>query len=147
MWFYKPGYPPKPDFDTSLVDVCYTLADKWQALASGSPSDQFEPEKEDISGWTANQVVVFLERVQQFEKPLKKVDSHSMGQVYGFDKSKNVEVVSRYFQVGLTAEDETVFELTAQLLGQVGRMKFVSFHPIRLSMLALIWHPLQVRPL
>lgn len=28
-WFYKPGLPPKPKFDTSMVDKCYALADKW----------------------------------------------------------------------------------------------------------------------
>lgn len=30
-WFYKPGLPPKPRFDTSMVDKCYTLADKWES--------------------------------------------------------------------------------------------------------------------
>ncbi len=30
-WYYKPGLPPKPDFDTSYVDVCYKLADAWKA--------------------------------------------------------------------------------------------------------------------
>jgi leukotriene-A4 hydrolase len=29
-WFYKPGLPPKPKFDTSLADVCYSLAEKWK---------------------------------------------------------------------------------------------------------------------
>jgi leukotriene-A4 hydrolase len=29
--FYTPGLPPKPDFDTSLIDVCYKLVDKWKA--------------------------------------------------------------------------------------------------------------------
>ena len=29
-WFYQPGLPPKPDFDTSMVDVCYSLAKKWE---------------------------------------------------------------------------------------------------------------------
>lgn len=33
-WFYKPGLPPKPDFDTSLVDQCYALADKWKSSVS-----------------------------------------------------------------------------------------------------------------
>lgn len=28
--FYSPGLPPKPDFDTTLADMCYELADKWQ---------------------------------------------------------------------------------------------------------------------
>jgi hypothetical protein len=30
-WFYKPGLPPKPKFDTSMVDKCYDLAKKWQS--------------------------------------------------------------------------------------------------------------------
>lgn len=28
--FYSRGLPPKPDFDTSLIDVCYGLAEKWK---------------------------------------------------------------------------------------------------------------------
>ena len=28
--FYAPGLPPKPDFDTSMVDDCYALAEKWK---------------------------------------------------------------------------------------------------------------------
>ena len=30
-WFYKPGLPPKPKFDTNMVDKCYALADKWES--------------------------------------------------------------------------------------------------------------------
>jgi leukotriene-A4 hydrolase len=33
-WFYKPGLPPKPKFDTSMVDKCYALADKWESKVS-----------------------------------------------------------------------------------------------------------------
>ncbi len=29
--FYSPGLPPKPTFDTSLIDVCYKLAEKWKS--------------------------------------------------------------------------------------------------------------------
>lgn len=28
--FYGPGLPPKPEFDTSNVDVCYSLVDKFK---------------------------------------------------------------------------------------------------------------------
>lgn len=28
--FYSPGLPPKPDFDTSMVDKSYALAKKWE---------------------------------------------------------------------------------------------------------------------
>lgn len=68
---------------------------------------------------------MFLERVRGFKRPLKKEDSKFMGTEYGFTKTRNVEVLSRYYLVGLKARDEDVYELTAELLGKVGRMKFV----------------------
>ena len=105
------------------MDVCYALAHKWKELSKGSLG--FRPKKEDIKGWKANQVVVFLESVQDFQKPLPKQDVQIMGEVYGFDKSRNVEVISRYFRVGLQARQEAVYQPTAELLGRVGRMKFV----------------------
>lgn len=85
----------------------------------------FQPQASDIKRWTANQVVVFLERVQGFKKPLKKEDAKFMGTEYGFTKSQNVECLSRYYLVGLKARDEDVYGLTVELLGKVGRMKFV----------------------
>ena len=117
-WFYTPGLPPKPLFDSSIVDDCYDLASKWD-------TGKFDPKQEDIEGWSANQVVVFLDTVQAYAKPLDKRATQTMGSIYGFAKSQNVEVVSRYYQVALTARDETVYKPTAELLGNVGRMKFV----------------------
>lgn len=117
-WFYAPGLPPKPDFDTSLVDTCYALAAKWE-------SGDVQPRREDIKAWSANQVVVFLDTVQAFAKPLDKRATQTMGATYGFATSQNVEVVARYYQVGLKAKDDTVYQPTAELLGNVGRMKFV----------------------
>ncbi|KAF4552960.1 Leucine aminopeptidase 2 [Elsinoe fawcettii] len=122
-WFYKPGYPPKPDYDTSMVDACYDLADKWSALNTSSAD--FKPSPSDLEGWQANQSVVFLEKVQTFEKPLNPKLVDLMGSTYGFAKSSNVELVSRFFVVGLKAKAESVYEPTSELLGRVGRMKFV----------------------
>ncbi len=122
-WFYKPGYPPKPDFDTSLVDVCYKLADSWEALSKGTAS--FEPTANDIKGWSANQSVVFLERVQDFADRLRPQDVQMMGREYRYASSQNVELVSRYLGIGLKARDEALYQPAADLLGRVGRMKFV----------------------
>lgn len=36
-WFYKPGLPPKPDFDTTMADRCYALAKKWESKVSPMP--------------------------------------------------------------------------------------------------------------
>jgi leukotriene-A4 hydrolase len=130
-WFYAPGFPPKPDFDTSLVEGVYTLADKWDTLTHGSSvtqdasTDSFEPSKSDIRGLTANQLVVFLERVLLFPTPLPAAAAHHMGELYGFTQSQNVELVSRHCQIAMKAGDESCLETVTGLLGRVGRMKFV----------------------
>lgn len=68
---------------------------------------------------------MFLELVQGFKQTLSEENVERMGKVYGFANSGNVEVVSRYLGVGLRARDRAVYEPTAELLGKVGRMKFV----------------------
>jgi leukotriene-A4 hydrolase len=73
----------------------------------------------------ANQSVVFLEKLQTASKPLRIEDIELMGKTYGYASSENVELVSRFFGLGLQAKDEKVYQPTADLLGKVGRMKFV----------------------
>lgn len=119
-WFYAPGLPPRPNFDTSLVDVVYELASKWKSL----PQSSFKPCQSDIQDLTANQVVVFLEQIL-LGHPLTPDLSKLMGQIYGFASSENIEVSNLYLQVGLQAGDESVVEPTTELLGRIGRMKFV----------------------
>jgi leukotriene-A4 hydrolase len=48
-----------------------------------------------------------------------------MGKVYGLADSKNVELKSAYYQVAMKAQDSSQYPGVAELLGQVGRMKFV----------------------
>ncbi|KAJ6123253.1 hypothetical protein N7512_005718 [Penicillium capsulatum] len=120
-WFYAPGLPPKPEFDTSLVDIVYELAKQWRSLPDGS----FKPQATDLQGLTANQIVVFLEQILRWEQPLRPELSKLMGDVYGLSKSENIEVSNLYFQVGMKAGDESVIEPTTELLGRIGRMKFV----------------------
>ena len=120
-WFYTPGLPPRPHFDTSLIDIVSDLSRKWQSPSKTS----FKPQPSDVQDLTANQIVVFLEQILEFKYPLSPASSSLMGEVYGFAKSKNTEVAYLYFQVGLKAGDESVVGPAAALLGQVGRMKFV----------------------
>ena len=123
-WFYSPGYPPKPHFDTTLADECYALASKWRSLLDGKTSD-FTPHPSDIDSFTANQSVIFLEAVQSFPSPPTPHLVDLMGRTYAFSTSHNVELVSRFYVIGLQARAEGVYEPAAALLGKVGRMKFV----------------------
>ncbi|KAL8831822.1 MAG: hypothetical protein Q9191_000646 [Dirinaria sp. TL-2023a] len=135
-WFYSPGFPPqKPDFDTSLADACYALAEKWESLSSssskktnnkedGGPAD-FHPQPSDIAPLSSTQIVVFLERVQDFSPPLNKDHVKLMDQAYSFHTSGNAEILSRFLTIGLKAREEGLYGLVAEFLGKVGRMKFV----------------------
>lgn len=126
LWFYKPGYPPViPKFDSRLADVAYDLAAKWETLATNSNNASFKPSSKDLEGWTSSQIVVFLERTLLFKKHLSASHAALMGSEYGFTKSRNIEITSRYFQLAMKAGDESVKPLVVDLLGKIGRMKFV----------------------
>ncbi|KAI4922654.1 hypothetical protein J4E90_001087 [Alternaria incomplexa] len=122
--FYAPGFPVKPDFDQTMVKSCYELADKWQALIS-SESNDFKPQASDIEGWVSNQSVVFLEKLQSFASKFSAEKVHLLGATYGYNETQNIEVLSRYLNIGLMAKAQETYEPAATLLGKIGRMKFV----------------------
>ncbi|KAH8170589.1 peptidase family m1 domain-containing protein [Sarocladium implicatum] len=114
---YSPGLPPKPEFDTTLADQCFKLAEKWK-------SESFEPSPKDVEDFTGNQKLVFLEKVQQ-DVPLSATRSQLLGKAYDLQGSRNVELLSSYYLIALKAEDASAYQGVADLLGKVGRMKYV----------------------
>lgn len=63
--------------------------------------------------------------MQEFKTPLGEKEVHVMGEKYGLMTSGNAELTSRFFAIGLKARAEEVYGPTVELLGKVGRMKFV----------------------
>lgn len=116
--FFNPGLPPKPEFDTTLVDGCFQLANRWK-------SKDFSPSASDTSSWTGNQLLVFLNLVQDFQEPLTAEQAQNMGKVYALAGSQNVELKAAYYQIAMKAKDTSSYPGVAELLGNVGRMKFV----------------------
>ncbi|KAJ6443294.1 leukotriene A4 hydrolase [Purpureocillium lavendulum] len=114
---YTPGLPTKPDFDTSLVTQCYDLAKKW-----GDAS--FQPSAKDVESFSSNQKLVFLDQVEQHAS-LSAERAQLLGKVYDFISSKNAEIKTSYYIVALKANDPTCVYGAAELLGTVGRMKYV----------------------
>ena len=49
----------------------------------------------------------------------------SLGKTYGLLESKNAELKTAFYQIALRAEDKNAYKSVADLLGEVGRMKFV----------------------
>lgn len=132
--FYTPGLPEKPEFDTSLANECYELAEQWRDGVSKTLVvrmrtvltylQSFQPSSKDIGSFTSNQKLVFLERIQQGE-PLSAERSQLLGKVYDIASSKNVELKSAYYIIALKSFDSSCTAGVAELLGTVGRMKYV----------------------
>lgn len=132
-WLYGPGLPPKPQFNTELVDECYSLASKWIDIAKNHPeklSTSFKPT--DIKEFSANQNLVFLDTLVNSKNGFewdsvngqKAIDA--MGKVYSqYRASQNAEVLIRWFRLELTGKIESSYQKLADWLGTVGRMKFV----------------------
>ncbi|CAJ2502663.1 Uu.00g100570.m01.CDS01 [Anthostomella pinea] len=116
--FYKPGLPPKPEFNTAYVDSCLALAEKWK-------HEDYKPSASDIESFNANQTLVFLQAVQNFASPLSAERSHLLGTTYSISSSKNVELKSAYYLIALRAGDKKELSGIVDLLASVGRMKFV----------------------
>ncbi|KPI45124.1 Leukotriene A-4 hydrolase-like protein [Cyphellophora attinorum] len=120
--FFKPtAYPAEHKL---LTD---TLAEQWRKFIDTpeGADPNFGPVWTDVDGWSANQLVVFLEAILNFAKPLPPPHANYMGMIYKLNESKNVEVLSRYYQVEMKAGDWNVHVAVTDLLGRVGRMKFV----------------------
>lgn len=73
---------------------------------------------------TSNQKLVFLETLQQ-SKSLSVERAQQLGKVYDLTSSKNTELKTAYYLIALKANDATAYDGTADLLGKVGRMKYV----------------------
>ncbi|KAF4827209.1 Leucine aminopeptidase 2 [Colletotrichum tropicale] len=117
-WFYQPGLPPKPDFDTSLADVCYKLAENWK-------DEKFTPSAEDVASFSGNQKLVLLETIEKFPSPLSADRARLLGKTYDLVSSRNAELKTAYYKIALAAQDSSSYAGAAELLGHVGRMKFV----------------------
>ena len=127
-WFYKPGYPIwTPKFDTTLVDAPLKLASEWEKFTKTPDGKDpgFGPVWTDVSDFSANQIVVFLEKVLLFEKPLPVPHATYMGFIYKLKDNKNVEISSRYYQIAMLAGDTNIIPFVKEMLAHVGRMKFV----------------------
>lgn len=58
---------------------------------------------------------------------LANIDSlqQLLGETYGLSDSKNAELKSAYYYIAMQAKDASAYQGVADLLGEVGRMKFV----------------------
>jgi len=122
-WFYEAGMPPEePNFDRTLAMKAETLAEAWVAIdrkGEAVPND-------DITVWTSNQKICFLDTLQTLtsDTALKVSTVNSLHKEYGFAESQNSEILFRYCQLALAAQDESMLHVVLKFVTSQGRMKF-----------------------
>ncbi|RHY08670.1 hypothetical protein DYB36_003259 [Aphanomyces astaci] len=124
-WFYGPGMPQRPAFDTTISAASERLADRWHAV--GATAAAFDAK--DVDSWTSSQYVVFLERVLNLsvkeQRFLDPATLEALGQLYKLTSTKNSEVRMRYQTLSVRSEAAFILPYVEVFLKEQGRMKFV----------------------
>lgn len=133
-WLFSPGMPPvDPKFDTTLIDQCYSLADKWyHAVIDGNTDLEKTFSSKDIEGFSSKQSVVFLSTLISFgDKHSFSWSDHKtvlpfMAKIYSrYTDSRNAEVLFKWFLLQVGEKNTDFYDSLGEWLGTVGRMKFV----------------------
>ncbi|KAJ6459517.1 peptidase family M1-domain-containing protein [Mycena sanguinolenta] len=117
-WFYGEGLelPVKMTYDETLAQASYALADRWDAARS-TTANATTFKKSDLDGFNANQIVVFLERLQSLP-PLPLEHIKHLGTLYALSSTPNAEVRLRFYALALSPPTS---EAAAHFVGEAGR--------------------------
>ncbi|KAL1934960.1 hypothetical protein VTP01DRAFT_4100 [Rhizomucor pusillus] len=122
-WINGKGMPPvDPQFDTTLADVCYELAKRWDEARHTNDFDGFSPK--DVEQMSATQKIVFLERLTDTE-PLPHHLLAKMDELYKMTPIRNADVRFRWQQLCVMASYEPIYPHVVEFITEQGRMKFV----------------------
>lgn len=129
-WLYGEGLPEYQNFDTSLVDECTQLSDKWVKAVEETSIGQFS--SKDITNFDANQHLLFLEDLSKKLEQVKvepTVIASFMDTYPYYAESSNFEVINDFYSLvikyGQFKETDEPVTKFANWLGTVGRMKYV----------------------
>ncbi|KAK2616666.1 Leucyl aminopeptidase yscIV [Conoideocrella luteorostrata] len=115
---HAPGFPEKPDYDTSLLEVCYGLAARWH-------DPNFIAQNNDIRDWPSSQKLAFLNAILDFQQPLSRAQSQNLGTVYELSATDNALLRTNYYRIALKAHDKRVCAGVVEFLGEVGTLRYV----------------------
>jgi leukotriene-A4 hydrolase len=140
-WFYAPGMPPKPAFDTTLATASMDLAQRWvDANANVQNATQISNNnsivmlqtrfhKHDICHWSSSQVVLMLETIIELctamSQCLDAAVLDLMMDLYQFAATKNAEIRFRFYTLALRSKYVPILPYVKVFLFEQGRMKFV----------------------
>ena len=125
VWFYAQGMPPVlPPLDQSMAKASTDLADAWHNFDRQSTTP---PSTNEIQSWASGQITCFLDSLQlkTADNALKVSTLEAMNALYNLAESRNSEILFRYCQLAIAAEDESIVPVAVRFITSQGRMKFV----------------------
>jgi len=123
-WLYGTGMPPVlPELDQTMALDSQKLADHWVSV---DREGKAPPKENEMASWKSLQITCFLDALQikTGGMPLKVSTLHSMQKLYDFSNTRNSEVLFRYCELAIPAEDESILPLTIRFITTQGRLKF-----------------------
>eukprot|EP00599_Poterioochromonas_sp_BG-1_P002198 CAMPEP_0173144564 /NCGR_PEP_ID=MMETSP1105-20130129/7301_1 /TAXON_ID=2985 /ORGANISM="Ochromonas sp., Strain BG-1" /LENGTH=888 /DNA_ID=CAMNT_0014058255 /DNA_START=71 /DNA_END=2737 /DNA_ORIENTATION=- len=126
--FLTKGFPTYPiDFKNSLSIAAKVLARHWIGIAQETNNKKFTPSKNDMLGWSSQQICLFLDQLLEFatEANFSVSFLEKLADLYGFNKTKNAEICLRWQSLGLKVGAEWIIPQVTEFITSQGRMKFV----------------------
>jgi leukotriene-A4 hydrolase len=125
VWFYAEGMPPVlPPLDQSMARSSQDLAHIWIGV---DRRGQAPPSKNEMISWSSLQIVCFLDalQVESATTPLRISTLLEMDELYHLASSTNSEILMRYCELAIRAEDASILPIAIRFITTQGRMKFV----------------------
>lgn len=125
VWFYAEGMPPVlPPLDQSMAKASHDLASIWMGV---DRRGQAPPSENEMTAWSSLQIVCFLDalHVESCGIPLRISTLREMDELYHLASSKNSEILMRYCELAIPAEDASILPIATRFITTQGRMKFV----------------------
>jgi leukotriene-A4 hydrolase len=113
--------PETPNFDGMHARASEHLATLWIAV---DRQGRMLPTT-DVKSWSTKQITCFLDTLLVEETPLHVSTLAAMNKKHGFAESRNSEILFRYCQLAVAAEDESILPTVVRFITTQGRMKFV----------------------
>uniref|UniRef100_A0A0K0DLG1 Leuk-A4-hydro_C domain-containing protein n=1 Tax=Angiostrongylus cantonensis TaxID=6313 RepID=A0A0K0DLG1_ANGCA len=118
-WLFAPGMPPKPKYDSRLMEVCCALAAEWIS----APENNLPVSSSSFENMSPMQKVTTLAKIRTSGKfaaeKMSALTSH-----FNLEQTKNCEVRFAWLMLGLETKWMPIVPKALSFVLTVGRMKF-----------------------
>ncbi|KAK6748271.1 hypothetical protein RB195_001104 [Necator americanus] len=118
-WLLEPGMPPKPKYDSRLMEACRSLAAEWTSAPDGAPP----AESSAFEKMSPTQKVATLDKIRLSGR-FTAAKMPALTSSFKLDEAKNCELKFSWLMLGLDTQWSPIIPKALAFVLSVGRMKF-----------------------